>query len=275
VAIDDVDAALRLVADLRRDARQLCLSGIEHMDARCLSLLREDGVERRAGVAFPQQARIGLLVTFELPPAVTAEDAFDQIGRAGEPTMAQSPLARFCRTLQAAGLFDRAEIAVPGDVTRAAQLSAIREAVPAAVNARIAIAQRTIDPRISKTAADMIVPFSRLGELMALYDREFQERGLDAAIWGHISDGNLHPNVLPRSFADVVSGREAVLSFGQSVLEMGGSPLAEHGVGRNPIKHQLLQAMYGDHGIEEMRAVKRALDPEWKLAPGVLFTPAR
>jgi FAD/FMN-containing dehydrogenase len=29
--------------------------------------------------------------------------------------------------------------------------------------------------------------------------------------------------------------------------------------------------MYGDEGIAQMRAMKRALDPEWKLAPGVLF----
>ena len=275
VAIDEVGAALRLVADLRRDAIPLCLSGIEHMDARCLSLLREDGVDRRAGVSLPDRARIALLMTFELPPTLTAEDAFDQIGRATDVAMAHSPLARLCRTFDSAGVFDRVEIAVPGDRARAAQLLAVREAVPAAVNARIAAAQRTIDPRISKTAADMIVPFDRLGELMALYDREFRARGLDAAIWGHISDGNLHPNVLPRSFADVESGREAILAFGRSVLRMGGSPLAEHGVGRNSIKRQLLREMYGDDGIEEMRGVKRALDPDWKLAPGVLFTPTR
>jgi len=55
------------------------------------------------------------------------------------------------------------------------------------------------------------------------------------------------------------------------VLRLGGSPLAEHGVGRNPTKQQLLRAMYGDEGIEQMRAVKRAIDPEWKMAPGVLF----
>ena len=34
---------------------------------------------------------------------------------------------------------------------------------------------------------------------------------------------------------------------------------------------QLLEQMYGRDGIEEMRAVKNAIDPEWKLAPGVLF----
>ena len=55
---------------------------------------------------------------------------------------------------------------------------------------------------------------------------------------------------------------------------MGGSPLAEHGVGRSPVKQALLRLMYGERGVEEMRAVKRALDPVWKLAPGVLFPEA-
>ena len=67
------------------------------------------------------------------------------------------------------------------------------------------------------------------------------------------------------------SGKEAILAFGREVIRLGGSPLAEHGVGRNPVKQQLLAEMYGESGIDEMRAVKRALDPEWKLAPGVLF----
>jgi D-lactate dehydrogenase (cytochrome) len=47
--------------------------------------------------------------------------------------------------------------------------------------------------------------------------------------------------------------------------------LSEHGVGRSAVKQALLRQLYGDRGIEEMRAVKAALDPEWKLAPGVLF----
>jgi len=52
---------------------------------------------------------------------------------------------------------------------------------------------------------------------------------------------------------------------------MGGSPLAEHGVGRNPVKQALLGELYGDRGVAEMRAVKETLDPDYKLAPGVLF----
>src|SRR5581483_5500877 len=170
------------------------------------------------------------------------------------------------------GVLDDVEVAVPGDRARAAQFVALREGVPAAVNERVGRAKRQVDPRIEKTAADMIVPFDRVDELLELYDQEVRRRGLDAAVWGHICDGNLHPNVIPRSFADVEAGKEASARFGREVIRLGGSPLAEHGVGRNPIKQQLLAALYGAGGVDDMRAVKRALDPNWTLAPGVLFT---
>jgi len=77
--------------------------------------------------------------------------------------------------------------------------------------------------------------------------------------------------VIPRTFEDVTQGMEAILEFGREAARLGGCPLAEHGVGRSPIKQQLLRQLYGDGGIEAMRAVKRVLDPEWKLAPGVIF----
>jgi D-lactate dehydrogenase (cytochrome) len=117
----------------------------------------------------------------------------------------------------------------------------------------------------------MVVPFAQLNELMTIYDDEFRRRSLDAAVWGHISDGNLHPNVIPTSFADVASGKEAIRFFGREVIRLGGSPLAEHGVGRHPVKQALLRDLYGSEGIDEMRAVKESLDPGYKLAPGVIF----
>ena len=146
-----------------------------------------------------------------------------------------------------------------------------REAVPLGVNQRIGRAQREIDARIQKTAADVIVPFERFDEMLRLFDEELQARGLDGAVWGHISDGNVHPNILPRNFAEMGAGREAVLAFGRAAIGLGGSPLAEHGVGRSETKQQLLRDLYGEEGIDQMRAVKRALDPEGKLAPGVIF----
>ena len=247
------------------------VSAIEHMDGRSLRLLKEDGADRLYGVSWPEHSAIAVLVTLELPAETSAARAYEEIGLARERGVPDTPLVRFCRLLDEAGVLEATEMAVPGDRARAAQLIAIREAVPEAVNRRVGAAKSTVDARIEKTAADMIVPFDCLADLMALYDAEFARRGLDAAVWGHISDGNLHPNVIPKSFADVESGKQAILLFGREVVRMGGSPLAEHGVGRNPVKQQLLRELYGADGIEQMRAVKRALDPEGKLAPGVLF----
>jgi D-lactate dehydrogenase (cytochrome) len=144
--------------------------------------------------------------------------------------------------------------------------------VPASVNLIVATTKRT-HPDVEKTAGDMIVPFARLQESIDLYRTTFERYGLDYAIWGHMSDGNLHPNVVPHSFHDVRRGREAILEIARGVVAMGGAPLAEHGVGRSALKQQLLRELYGPEGIEQMRAVKRALDPDWKLAPGVLFPP--
>ena len=253
------------------DPRGLDVAAIEHMDARCVAVLREDGVDRALGVRIPDGTAIALLLTLELDRSTTAAQAFDEIGRAREAGAPDTPLVRFGRALDEAGVLDDVEIAVPGDHAREQQLLSLREAVPAGVNARVGRVKRQVDDRIAKTAADVIVPFERLDELMAIYDAEFQRRGLDAAIWGHISDGNLHPNVIPRSMTDVESGREAILAFGREAIRLGGAPLAEHGVGRNAVKQKLLEELYGRHGVEEMRAIKRALDPEWKLAPGVLF----
>ena len=124
---------------------------------------------------------------------------------------------------------------------------------------------------MTKTAADMIVPYPRFADSLSLFRDAFESRGLDYAIWGHLSDANLHPNVIPRSAADVRLGQDAILACGREVIRWGGCPLAEHGVGRNPVKQALLRRLYGEKGIEQMRAVKRALDPAGKLAPGVLF----
>jgi D-lactate dehydrogenase (cytochrome) len=272
---------LALVADLRRQSREtwtsqdrrgLDVAAIEHLDRRCLEILREDGVDRAQSVAIPEDAAMLLLVQLELPPETTSAAAYDEIASALEPSAADTPLARFCRTLDRHGMLARTELALPDDVRRARQLLAVREGAPLGVNRRVGEARRAVDPRIDKTAADMIVPFDRFDEMMRVYRDGYERRRLDYAIWGHISDGNVHPNVIPRTYGDVVAGREAILEFGREVVRLGGSPLAEHGVGRSALKQALLRQMYGEAAIDEMRAIKRALDPERKLAEGVIFS---
>ncbi len=273
-------AALALAADLREASQETWRSGnqkgidvsaIEHMDRRCIDIVREDGADRRNDVALPADSDVVLFVHLDLPRGSSAASLFDEVERALGPDAVDTPMARVCRLLDKHDVLDRTELAMPGDTPRLDQLLALREAAPTGVNRRVGDAKRDVDARIEKTAADMIVPFGRLAEMMRVYRDGYRQRGLDFAIWGHISDGNLHPNVLPRSYEDIVAGKEAILEFGREAARLGGCPLAEHGVGRNPIKQQLLHQMYGSAGIDDMRAIRRALDPGGILAAGVLF----
>ena len=277
VPVPTETVAIALTGELRRASQEtwrsrdplgIDIAAIEHIDARSIALIREDGVDRKLEIGLPSGASVALLIDLELP----ADDGtlWSQLESARDPSASDSPLLRFCRLLDRHGVLDNTELALPADRARAAAFAELREAVPAGVNRRVALAKQH-DPAISKTAADMIVPFDRFGEMMAKCRRLFAERDLDLAVWGHISDGNVHPNVIPRNVRDVEKGRDAILELGAAVIAMGGCPLAEHGVGRNPLKQQLLRQLYGDDGINAMRAIKLSLDPNGSLASGVIF----
>lgn len=279
VPVATESGGIALVDELRREALETWRSGnpngidisaIEHIDARAIAVLREDGVDRRFDINLPEGTGIVLLIDLELSPGHATTDQWHVIETALDATAADSPLVRFCRILQRHHALDDAEITLPGDRARAAAFADLREAVPAGVNRRVALAKQR-DADISKTAADMIVPSPRFGEMMTVCRRLFADRGLDLAVWGHISDGNVHPNVIPRTADDVRRGREAILALGDAVIAMGGSPLAEHGVGRHPIKQQLLRRLYGQAGVDAMRTIKLSLDPHDTLARGVIF----
>jgi D-lactate dehydrogenase (cytochrome) len=267
-----VSATLRLIAKPRRavalircdgDGQAVAVTGalrgepfvsaIEYMDARALRVVADE-VFARAGVTRPGDGSVLLMAQIE----IESNDAV--------------AFERLQEHLDACEVAQEATVAGPDDQRGQLRLFELREAVPSSVNALVAAA-KTVYPEIEKTAGDMVVPFSRLAESIALYRRAFESRGLDYAIWGHVSDGNLHPNLIPHTLDDMTRGREAIFDIARGVIGMDGAPLAEHGVGRSALKQQLLRELYGDEGIDEMRAVKRAIDPEWKLAPGVLFSP--
>ncbi len=253
--------AVRLTAALRGKAAgtggappALDVSAVEFMDSRALALV-PDEIFQRANVARPPQGAGFLLAQIEI--AGNEDDV----------------LAELDEVLTACAVDADSHVAQPGDDRGAARLFALREGVPSSLNALIAATRARLQQDVEKTAGDVIVPFERLEESLALYRSTFERHGLEYAIWGHVSDGNMHPNVVPRSIDDVQRGRTAILEIARGVMALGGAPLAEHGVGRSALKQQMLRDLYGDRGIDEMRAVKRALDPAWKFASGVLFPP--
>ena len=262
----DEAAALRLATDLRREVPDL--AAIEYLDRRALALLHEDGFPERLRVPLPATAGAAILFQVALDPATRAEDVAAALA---DPDAAETTLARLTRVLARHGVLATTIPALPGEAAHRAALIALREAVPIAVNQRVAAAQRTIDPALAKSGGDVVVPPDRLAELLASARATLHDLELDHAVWGHLSDGNLHPNVLPRRAEDGARAARAQLAIGAAAIALGGSPLSEHGVGRSPVKQALLRQLYGDDGITAMRRVKAALDPGGVLAPGEIF----
>lgn len=148
------------------------------------------------------------------------------------------------------------------------QMLLLRHAVPENVNAIIGRRKETY-PALTKLASDMAVPDADLAQIMRLYRADLADAGLEYAIWGHIGNSHLHVNILPRDMTDYAAGQEIIHRWADTVVAMGGTISAEHGVGR--LKTDYLPQMYGNAAIHEMAALKAAFDPDGLLSPGVLF----
>src|SRR5688572_30527158 len=76
VPVAKESAAIALVGELRqasiatwrnRDPYGIDIASIEHMDARSIQVVREDGVDQRLDITLPKDSAIALLIDIELP----------------------------------------------------------------------------------------------------------------------------------------------------------------------------------------------------------------
>ncbi len=281
VGVDEPAAALALAGAMRAAVGKAREGGdpagpdvrsIEWFDRKSLGLLKDAGVDRRLRVGIPQSTGAALLFELELADRTSDAEVQDLLAgflaRRGDlPDVA--PIRLF-EILDRFGGLEGLELGFPEEDRRRRALFELRHAVPVQVSERIAEIGRD-EPGVAKVGGDLIVPFERLGEMIDLYVEGFSRRGLNYAIWGHLGDGNLHPNAIPRCAAEMRPAREAMIEFAEEAIRRGGCPLSEHGVGRNGLKQELLRLFVGDAAITRMRAIKAALDPTGRLAPGVLF----
>jgi D-lactate dehydrogenase (cytochrome) len=274
-------AALSLAGDLRaaaleararQDPKGPDIRSIEFLDGNCLSILAGEQASRLR-IPIPANAGAALFFEMEIAGPAGEESIHRDLARVLDGASCESAPGRLFRVLERHGAIEDLQLAFPGDRERAQSLAELREAAPVRTN-EILTERRRLRPGIKKVGGDLIVPFEHLPEMMGLYREGFERRGLAYAIWGHLSDGNLHPNALPRTADEVVAGFDALLEFGSHAARLGGCPLSEHGVGRNPVKQEMMRRFLGDAAIETMRKIKRALDPPGRFAPGVLFSPS-
>jgi FAD/FMN-containing dehydrogenase len=143
----------------------------------------------------------------------------------------------------------------------------MRHAVPATLNERAA-RYRAAGGR--KVSTDWAVPYPRLAEALGAAEQAAAAHGVEiAAVFGHAGNGHPHQHFVARDAAELARVEDAVDATVRTVLAMGGTVAAEHGIGK--LKRRWLSLQLGPVQLGAMRALKRELDPLGLLAPGNVF----
>jgi len=230
----DVASAAAAVARLM--AQPATPSMLEFMDGDCVRLAREVG-----GADIPADA--GALLMLEADgDAQTLPHAVEALLRAAEGD----------------GLVSLDDAA---DANAAARLWAARKALSPAL--------RTLAP--GKLNEDVVVPVSRIPELVAGVQALAREFALPIVSFGHAGNGNLHVNVLfdPADAAQNARAHAAMPRVFALALSLGGTLSGEHGIGL--AKRDFMPQALDAPTLDLMRAVKRVFDPDGILNPGKLL----
>jgi glycolate oxidase subunit GlcD len=120
-----------------------------------------------------------------------------------------------------------------------------------------------------KLNEDIVVPRSRLVDLVDFAERLQAETGFAVASFGHAGDGNIHVNIMVPNMTDppIRERAEAALDrLFQQIIAWGGAITGEHGIGIAKGR------WFGDAVTAAAREVhlrlKQALDPHGILNPG-------
>ena len=121
---------------------------------------------------------------------------------------------------------------------------------------------------------DATVPRSRITEMLLACAAIGRKYDLVLGTFGHAGDGNLHPTILAdkNDANEMARVHRAVEEIFDAALRFGGTLSGEHGIGI--AKMRFLGKEIGDSGLDLMRSIKDALDPDHLLNPGKLV-PAR
>lgn len=137
-------------------------------------------------------------------------------------------------------------------------------------------ARRAISPALMKYGTlkineDVVVPRSKVPELIREVDKIGERHGTFVANFGHAGDGNIHVNFLcDRDDPDSIRrAREAVRDTFALSIELGGTISGEHGIGY--VKAPYLGMAVDDATLEIMKSIKKVFDPNGILNPGKMF----
>jgi glycolate oxidase len=225
-----IEAAGGAVAAMVRDGVQPCT--LELMDAFTIR-----AVNASYHLGLDEDAAAMLLVESDLPGASGAEE----LDRAERACVGAG-----------AGLLVRARDAAEADLLRQGRR----------------MAHWALDAMGVSRMEDVVVPRSRVPDLLRAIHEIGDRHGLRIGVFGHAGDGNLHPSFVfdrddPTGAERLRAAQDALF---RATLDLGGSVTGEHGIG--VAKRAWLEPTRGADAVRVMRAIKAALDPLGILNPG-------
>lgn len=121
---------------------------------------------------------------------------------------------------------------------------------------------------------DVVVPPAAVPRLVMFVERLRSKYSLPIAVFGHAGDGNFHVTPMKAEEMSPEQWQETapklLADLYREVVRLGGTISGEHGIGRKRV-HDLPVAL-SEAERNAMLAIKRALDPNNVLNPGVIFT---
>ena len=132
-------------------------------------------------------------------------------------------------------------------------------------------ALRNIAP--NKLNEDVVVPVSRLPELIDGLGSLSRKHGIPIVNFGHAGNGNIHVNLLYDSQdpKQAAAARPCLDQVFDLVIGLGGTLSGEHGIGR--AKRDYINLAIDPATLDLMRRIKAQFDPKGILNPDKIFPP--
>jgi len=122
---------------------------------------------------------------------------------------------------------------------------------------------------LTKLNEDIVVPRSKLVDLVNFARKLEKETGISIACFGHAGDGNIHTNLMVDNYENPETKKiadEALDQLFTWVLSNNGAITGEHGVGL--AKKRWIKQALGETSFIAHKTLKTALDPKELLNPG-------
>ncbi|HET6603847.1 MAG TPA: FAD-linked oxidase C-terminal domain-containing protein [Xanthomonadaceae bacterium] len=156
---------------------------------------------------------------------------------------------------------------------------ALEEAVDEREREALWAARRALSPalrslRAGKINEDVVVPVSRLPELVHRLGALAAEYRVPIVNFGHAGNGNLHVNILfdPDDAGERERAARCLPRVFDTVLSLQGTLSGEHGIGA--AKRPFMAQAFDPPTLAAMRSIKQAFDPDGILNPGKVLPDA-